>query len=109
AGVLFLMTISFGGILNIANWGLYINEPTLALKAGDIMPFGLILFGLGNVILVAMVWFESRRREVRYMAQVELPRADEGDWLLGPLAYLTPILPLLIIGVPLLLKRMGMD
>ena len=107
AGVLFLMALSFGGILNIANWGLYLNEPTLHLTAGQIMPFGILLFVIANVAMVGMLFWETRRRETRYFAQVALPKADGETWLLGPLAYFTPVLPILIIGLPLLLQKLG--
>jgi hypothetical protein len=124
AAALLLMGISLGGILNPANWALYLD--LFALPRELVLGFSQRLFGLGLLTGAAFVWREfpaapPEEKGARAPREVPLPeawskrsvwsRARAGlsrmlrvqDGGLRPIMVLTPVLPLVLIlgfGVP---------
>src|SRR3989338_3118520 len=88
SGGILLLGISVGGILNLANWQLYIT--ILGLSQSEILRFALLLFGAELIIVVIFANFEIRRRGATFLwAEVELPPKDAPI-----LSLLTPLVPI---------------
>ncbi len=98
AGCLFLIAMSIGGILNPANWQFHIDA--FGLEQSEVRRFAMWLFAPGVLAVVAFaVLGVLRTGERRMWAEREEPPVRP----VPALAYLTPILPVvLVLGAPLI-------
>jgi len=92
-GCLFLLGISLGGILNLANWQLYMT--VLGLPQTVILKFALSLFFIFIVVLIAFLIIELKREGNISLCASSL--SEEGKKDVSYLALLTPIVPLVLI------------
>ncbi|MBI2944285.1 MAG: hypothetical protein HYY25_08795 [Candidatus Wallbacteria bacterium] len=111
AASIFLFGISLGGILNPINWSIY--KEVLGLDLDTVRVFAAPLAVLGLVVAVAFLALELRRspatRDTRllegfldvprllFLALVCLPRAAGSASGLPALAYLTAVLPIVLV------------
>jgi C4-dicarboxylate transporter, DcuC family len=97
AAGLFLLSMSVGGMLNVANWQFYID--TLKLPQSEVRAFALWLFVPGVLaVLVYILLAIAGKRSRRMWAETP----SEEVRRVPSLAYLTPLLPvLLILSMPL--------
>lgn len=88
---LFLLALSLGGTFNFANWQLY--KDVLQLTQEQIfsfaLPFGMAFF----VVTLVFLMTEVKRKKVVLHFYADAKARET----LSPLAYLTPVIPLLII------------
>ena len=108
SATLFLLAFGLGYILNIAQWRFY--SSVFGVERGAFQSYALVLFGVQAVVLI--VFAVVRARTTRdYATKLVLPfdelrtgsAQDDGDEprrRVGPLALVTPVLPLvLLIGL----------
>jgi hypothetical protein len=100
SATLFLMAFGLGYILNIAQWTFY--SKAFGVDRLTFASYAFVLFAVQAVVLVA--YAVVRARSTRdYATKVILRQAqDDGDpprRRVGPLALITPILPLVILQV----------
>jgi|GEM_PF-100576 len=95
AGSIFLIGLSLGGILNLANWQLYMS--ILGLSQAQVLKFALPLFFSMALMAAAFLLIELRRGRLSYLWAVNPPPDESGR---APLiALLTPFIPLgLVLG-----------
>ncbi len=104
AAGLFLLSMSVGGILNVANWQFYID--TLKIEQAEVRRFALLLFVPGVVAVVLYVLLAIAGKRSRTMWA---DRAETAAPRVPVLAYLTPLLPvLLILSMPLVRIVLGL-
>jgi H+/gluconate symporter-like permease len=99
-GCLFLIAMSVGGILNVANWQLYID--VLHLSQAEVRRFALLLFVPGALTVAAFVVWEialrGRRRRMWAVGTDAPPPRIAGA------AYATPLVPLILVIAPAVLR-----
>ena len=95
SATLFLLAFGLGYILNIAQWRFY--SSVFGVERGTFQSYALVLFGVQAIVLI--VFAVVRARTTRdYATKVEA--GDEPRRRVGPLALVTPVLPLvLLIGL----------
>ncbi len=105
AGCLFLISMSVGGILNPANWQFYIDA--FGLEQSEVRRFAVWLFVPGLLAVASFaVLGVLRAGERRMWAEREEPPVRH----VPVAAYLTPILPvILVLGAPLLRRVPGFE
>lgn len=90
---LFLLALSLGGTFNFANWQLY--KEVLGLSQEQILSFA-VPFGLIFLVMTAVFLFrEVRKKPVLLHFYADTKRRES----IPPLAYLTPVIPLVLILV----------
>ena len=98
SATLFLLAFGLGYILNIAQWKFY--STVFAVDRGTFQSYAFVLFAVQAVVLVAFAL--TRARTTRdYATKVE--PGDPPRKRVGPLALITPVLPLV------LLRGFGVD
>ncbi len=105
SATLFLLAFGLGYILNIAQWRFY--SSVFGVERGTFQNYALVLFGVQAIVLI--VFAVVRARTTRDYATNVLRAArddggerDEPRRRVGPLALVTPVLPLvLLIGLGL--------
>lgn len=103
AAGLFLLSMSVGGILNVANWQFYID--TLKLPQAEVRQFATMLFvpGVLAVVLYVLLAIAGKRSRRMWAERTETPAPR-----VPALAYVTPLLPvLLILSMPLVRLVLG--
>jgi H+/gluconate symporter-like permease len=91
AASIFLIGISLGGILNLANWQLYMS--VLLLKQTDVFSFAIPFFCFMFLAAVVFLIIELRRGKL-YLWAVKLP---DDDTKVSFLSLLTPFIPLFLV------------
>jgi len=95
AASIFLIGLSLGGILNLANWQLYMS--VLNLKQADILSFALPLCGVMLVVATVFLVIELRRDRLSSLWAVNL--SEDKQKAAPKLSLLTPFVPLgLVLG-----------
>ncbi len=103
SATLFLLAFGLGYILNIAQWRFY--SSVFGVERGAFQSYALVLFGVQAIVLI--VFAVVRARTTRDYATKVVLREPQGDSdeprrRVGPLALVTPVLPLvLLIGLGL--------
>ncbi|HZX67627.1 MAG TPA: hypothetical protein VFE70_02030 [Candidatus Elarobacter sp.] len=92
SATLFLLAFGLGYILNIAQWRFY--SSVFGVERGTFQSYALVLFVLQAVVLVAFALV--RARGTRDYATKVVP-GDEPRRRVGPLALITPVLPLVLL------------
>jgi hypothetical protein len=100
AGSLFLMGSSLGGMFNLINWSLY--QEVLKLDQSAILGYTIRFFPIVALVTGAFVVIELRRERVSSF-RLQLPQKTETQ-AIPAAAYLTPILPVVIILVAAVFK-----
>ena len=89
---IFLIGISLGGILNLANWQLYMS--VLRLEQSQVLSFALPLFVLMLIVSVIFLLVELRRGNLSYLCCAYPIEEDEK---VGLLSLFTPLVPLVLV------------
>jgi len=95
SATLFLLAFGLGYILNIAQWRFY--SSVFGVERGAFQSYALVLFAVQAVVLVAFAVVRARLTR-DYATKVE--RDDDGEEprrRVGPLALVTPVLPLVLL------------
>lgn len=107
AGCVLLISLSTGGIFNLANWGLYTDA--LALTVEQIRSYAFVVGGLYIVMAIVFTVVEVkfggihlfRKKKVAWPAPTEKASADTavaaGYKKVNILAVLTPLIPLVLV------------
>ncbi len=102
SATLFLLAFGLGYVLNIAQWRFY--SSVFGVERGAFQSYALVLFALQAVALVAFALVRARATR-DYATKVLREPQDDGEEprrRVGPLALVTPVLPLvLLIGLGL--------
>jgi C4-dicarboxylate transporter, DcuC family len=95
ASSLLLFSLAVGGIFNAANWGFY--ESALKVDLSTIKTFSVTYGIMLAVVTIVFMVIEVSRDRIKFAWSLELPRDDRR---VPPLAFLTPILPVILILNP---------
>lgn len=92
SGCIFLVGLSLGGMLNLFNWSLYTG--VLGLEQSEVMHFVMRFFPAALLVSIAFIVIELRRETGSSFRLQVRPR--ERTATIHPLAFLTPIIPVVI-------------
>ena len=100
SATLFLLAFGLGYVLNIAQWRFY--SSVFGVERATFQSYALVLFALQAVVLIAFAVVRARTTRDYAAKVVRDDDAAEPRRRVGPLALITPVLPLvLLIGLGL--------
>jgi len=92
AGCVFLIAVAIGGLMNVANWQFYIDA--LHVRQATLVSYCELLMAVSVVGLAAYLWLNVGRGGTR---RLWAERSVGTRPRLNPLAFLTPLVPLLLV------------